>query len=532
MAKHVEQSILNVGFGVLNPMKESMSGKYFDSDNTKPLDIVGRTTIDHFSENILEKAGQLVGVVLRVDGYTQQGFVDPNGYAATSTLQVRDLSQASAPNLLQLRVRIPELHAHLPVPEGLPDATVESEDHNIINMYPCFVAKSEVISQQVPEPGSLVWVDFQNRSTYQGPIYHGMVEGEGNPKSLRGILQEDGSVLFEGGGYTSAGGALSNAQTTVFSSEDTIVSLSPSVPMAPPGFVFKRSQLRKLKQNRVRKFAYGNCKSEGPPLVSLPGGATAHPLVAKRLEAMNELWSRWVTRNNYIGKLVPKGNGNGTEAMTNTLEVSNGFRGKNPQYSLDNGGFRAWCRSMLHYYRERESIKTCKQASVLRAFASPHETGLAIDFTNNGLKAVSKTMSAQAKSPAFRFLVLYGWLFGFYLYNGETWHWELQVPRDAWKSGKEFAPALTLDSKYGYLEPLEIVSSKPTVMDPLSFLKEEENTFSGEEYDWLAGEEFPYAIWVEEKVKASGVLTSSGQFAGIRTYTPGAETFRLPRGIG
>jgi hypothetical protein len=87
---------------------------------------------------------------------------------------------------------------------------------------------------------------------------------------------------------------------------------------------------------------------------------------------------------------------------------------------------------------------------------------------------------------------------------------------------------------YGDLEPLEIVSSKPTLGDPLSsiFSNEEENTFSGEEYDWLAGEEFPYAIWVEEKVKTSGVLTSSGQFAGIRTWTPGAETFRLPRGLG
>ena len=527
MAKYLEENILNVGFGVLNPLSDTMTGKYFDTSTTTSLEAIKNATIDFYSESVLEKAGRFMGIVLRVDGTTRQGFLNLNSWAAVTTQMVNKSTKNEAPDLLQIRVRIPEFHAHLPVPESLPDGSVLDPAHNVINMYPVFLAESEALSATPPEPGSLVWVDFQNRSTQSGPVYYGLVSGGGQITPSRGQELVNASDAFASAGGTVSDSNLNSVQMVDYSSDLTIVTLSTAQPVAPPGYVFKKSSLRKLRENRVRRFAYGNCKREGPGMVPLPGGAKAHPLLAIRLEGLNELWRRYVSRNDLLGKKVAKGNGKGVEEITSTLHVTSGFRDKK-SYSLDNQGFRKWCRSVENYYRKRDRNLTCRQASVLRAFSSPHETGLAIDFGNNGLAPVSKTMSTQAKTPAFVFLVKYAWLFGFYPYNGETWHWELQVPRESWKTGEEFVG----NPKYGDLEPLKITSSDPIEADPFSLLGGLANTFSGPEYDWLAGEEFPYAIWVDEKVKTTGIKTADGSFAGIRTWKPGAETFRLPRGIG
>lgn len=525
MAKYIEKDLLNVGFGVLNPVDDTMSGKYFDPQTTTGLSAIKNATKDFYSESILNKANRFVGVVLRVDGTTKQNdYVDLNFWASLVTSQVTKNDKSESPNLLQIRVRIPEVHSHLPVPNSLPDVSEKSAEHNIINLYHCFVAETEAVTMMgAPEPGSLVIVDFKNRATLSGPTYYGPVKGESGILPTRGQKQPNGSDVFAGGGEI-AGAEFSNVQNVSYSGDLTTVTLSPAQPIASPGFKFEKSNLRKLKQNRVRRFAYGNCKREGPPLVPLPGGAKAHPLVATRLEAMNRLWARYVKKNNLLGKPVPKGKGNGMEEITSTLEVSNGFADKKP-YPLNSEGFRAWCNDIVNQYQKKGTFYTCKEASVLKAFASPHETGLAIDFTNNGLKAISKTMATQVKSPAFEFLVKYAWLFGFYPYNGETWHWELQVPRECWKTGEEFAG----NPKYGDLQPLKVVSMEPpSVLNPLDAFYT--NTFSGEEYEWLVGEEFPYAIWVSEKFKKTGTKTVDSVMGGIRTWSnpPGAETFRLP----
>jgi hypothetical protein len=521
--KYLEENMLNVGFGVLNPLSDTMSGKYFDAATTTSLEAVKNATVNFYSDTILQRAGRFIGIVLRVDGSTKDGFLDLNSWSSLTTQVVNKNDSNEAPNLLQIRVRIPEVHGYLPVPKSLPDVSLEDPDHDIINMYPVFLAENEELSNITPEPGSLVWVDFQNRANLTGAVYYGLVNNNGSSLPRSGKQEESASDLYASGGTTTGDSEFNNVQTTDYSSDLTVVTLSAAQPIAPPGYVFKKSNLRKLRENRVRRFAYGNCKREGPALVPLPGGAKGHPLLAVRLEALNDLWRRYVQKEKLIGKTVPKGSGNGIESITSTLNVSNGFRDKKA-YSLDDAGFRKWCSKVVAAYTDRGY--NCRQASVLRAFASPHETGLAIDFSNNGLRAVSKTMSAQAKTPAFIFLVKYAWLFGLYIYNGETWHWEVQVPREAWKTGEEFAG----NPKYGELEPLKIVSSEPSMLDAMDAFSV--NTFSGSDYDWLAGEQFPYAIWVDEKVKTTGAKTSDSSFAGLRTWKPGAETFRLPRGIG
>jgi LAS superfamily LD-carboxypeptidase LdcB len=70
-----------------------------------------------------------------------------------------------------------------------------------------------------------------------------------------------------------------------------------------------------------------------------------------------------------------------------------------------------------------------------RAFNSPHETGLAIDFGCGGLEPRSATIPQQRQSQLWHWLVEHAWYFGFHPYKAEPWHWEFPVGLQAFKTG-------------------------------------------------------------------------------------------------
>lgn len=70
-----------------------------------------------------------------------------------------------------------------------------------------------------------------------------------------------------------------------------------------------------------------------------------------------------------------------------------------------------------------------------RAFDSPHETGLAVDFGSGGLEASASTIDKQRKTPAYQWLVANAYRFGFMPYSAEPWHWEHPLSLRAWTTG-------------------------------------------------------------------------------------------------
>jgi hypothetical protein len=169
--------ILNVGYGVLNPVGDTLTGKAYNKGDAGWFSMVRETAISQFSANSGANNGPLVGIVLRNEGKIDlTGPVDPTSWPAKYA-QLTEKREGLA--LMQVRVRIPEIHAHLPVPKDLPPRDTPSEDHGIINLYPVFVGQFDSVDAgREPVHGSLVWVDFQNRATFQGPIYLGAVEGD------------------------------------------------------------------------------------------------------------------------------------------------------------------------------------------------------------------------------------------------------------------------------------------------------------------------------------------------------------------
>jgi len=77
-----------------------------------------------------------------------------------------------------------------------------------------------------------------------------------------------------------------------------------------------------------------------------------------------------------------------------------------------------------------------------RAWNSPHQCGLAIDFSNNRLTPSTKRISIpdQESSVGFKWLQENAHKFGINPYEKEPWHWECVVPRANFWSGEEFSP--------------------------------------------------------------------------------------------
>ena len=107
-----------------------------------------------------------------------EGAIDPTNTYTIVNESIRKNNQSEAPKLLQIRVRIPEIHSAIPIPQALPGLTETSSDHSIINLYPVFIAKDLMASSDTPQPGDMVWVDYQNTNTQEGPIYLGRVSND------------------------------------------------------------------------------------------------------------------------------------------------------------------------------------------------------------------------------------------------------------------------------------------------------------------------------------------------------------------
>ncbi len=74
-----------------------MSGKYFDAATTTSLEAVKNATVNFYSDTILQRAGRFIGIVLRVDGSTKDGFLDLNSWSSLTTQVVNKNDSHEAP---------------------------------------------------------------------------------------------------------------------------------------------------------------------------------------------------------------------------------------------------------------------------------------------------------------------------------------------------------------------------------------------------------------------------------------------------
>ena len=215
-----------------------------------------------------------------LESVSQTGWVDPNCWAATSSEIVEPGSKM---DLVQIRVRIPEIHVAIDIPTDLPDRLISDKNHDIINRYPVFVSQFSTATE--PSAGDLVWVDFQNKEAQMGPIFLGVAESNSFAAKSQSKSSEEASAAFKkigasGRKIKKTTGSKRDVPENLFdyslkyNNKDSILT-----GMFPPGVEEGTESEESFKQN----FDSGFFKTAGSPT-----GTTYYDLVKEALKEYNK----------------------------------------------------------------------------------------------------------------------------------------------------------------------------------------------------------------------------------------------------
>lgn len=164
-------------YGVLNSIDVPKVGDSLDLAGADPWLVLRNAAEKQFIPDAISNTGPYRGIVLRVEITQQIQYknVDDAAFYVYHTNEGGDAAKsegypasANPPDLVKIKVRIPELHAHLPIPKAWGDLA-EGNHHAIIDMYPTYTAQSDMLP--APRPGDIVWVDYTNKNDFTDPIY-------------------------------------------------------------------------------------------------------------------------------------------------------------------------------------------------------------------------------------------------------------------------------------------------------------------------------------------------------------------------
>ena len=117
------------------------------------------------SEPIGENTGPLRGIVLRVESTLEDDGKSNDRDWWSHFFDSDYLPSDEIPKMVQLRVRIPELHVFLPTPMDAHDG--------IIDLYPIYTSQDSFVGSQEYEVGDIVVVDHENKKTLEGGVLLG-----------------------------------------------------------------------------------------------------------------------------------------------------------------------------------------------------------------------------------------------------------------------------------------------------------------------------------------------------------------------
>jgi hypothetical protein len=150
----------DIGMGDLNPV-ESPIIKREITTSTKHNRFVIDAAFESFGHDIWANAGPYKALALRS---WQEAEPSPSNFWNI-------FSDGLGGQITMIKARIPEVH-HYPVPESLEPTS--GPHQSIIEMYPTYVSKE--LNMPPPEPGTLIWVDYEDRTNFKHPIYLGPVK--------------------------------------------------------------------------------------------------------------------------------------------------------------------------------------------------------------------------------------------------------------------------------------------------------------------------------------------------------------------
>ena len=136
-------------FNQLNQFYPELIAEAYDPDETTPLATLAKIITQHHEPNVLDGKSSFTGIVLK-----EEKTREPSKY---------------------YRVRIPELHAHLPIPNSIdPDS---HDAQHIINLYPVMQVSDDSIAKgSALKPGSIIRSTFQDLNSLVGGIIDHVID--------------------------------------------------------------------------------------------------------------------------------------------------------------------------------------------------------------------------------------------------------------------------------------------------------------------------------------------------------------------
>lgn len=160
MAAKKKDTRIRPGFGDLNQIEKPNTAITYDPTDTTVMGAMRNILKDQYNNKVFDNVGTLKGIVLRVE--TSQDNSANSIWASLPGMTTKPL--------LQLKVRIPEIHSCLPEPALYGDVP-NGPHQDIIDKYPTFTAIDEEASKEMPSVGDIVIVDFADRNNLTQPVY-------------------------------------------------------------------------------------------------------------------------------------------------------------------------------------------------------------------------------------------------------------------------------------------------------------------------------------------------------------------------
>ena len=193
MSNEVDNSIYRFQYGELNDVTPAEGPLYRQSSGRESgIGTLGRSIRENHRPDPFEGIQEWYGVVLRVELTPEEGASEDE-FVGWEKLHRK---YSDNPDLVRIKVRIPELHATITEPRNLsadPEA-LSVEDQLAIDRHPTFI--SEMVGMPTPNIGDIVKV-FYDRQSGQA-IYLDRIMGSG-VAATSGIYGVAGSTAFAAG---------------------------------------------------------------------------------------------------------------------------------------------------------------------------------------------------------------------------------------------------------------------------------------------------------------------------------------------
>ena len=460
-----KSKILN-DYGVLNFIDKPKIADRVDIDDWNGFGVYRNMVSKTYALDALSNTGPYKAIVLRIE----TNIIEESSWV--SSFFGKFLSKKGLPKFVQVKARIPEIHAALPIPNSLGET---SQEHSIIDLYPTFVAQDE--NTKVPAIGSVIIVDFGNKNDFTDPIY---IKPVINTQVSPGAIGEvSGMSKFKN---RCVGELLSNCPEG-----DQIPSKNLPASHLGQSLLPRANKKTKEKQGidpsidvnldkttvdfeEVENQSVMVSREDKGPI----SDDFSQPLTLNAPKSQSEVPKNYDGRK---GVVISKETGfeenrvrlkdYDTLAKNSELLVEmRGFKGKkillhklaakrfvalNAKWRSDNPGYpdieviSGWRRQRWDSPAEYESYVLSRYGSIAAgrkavAFASPHQAGLAFDIGNLGMYPNSSAESRrrQKETKLYKWMTKNCFKFGFTPYLFEPWHYELVLPVESFFTGEEF----------------------------------------------------------------------------------------------